>query len=57
MIIHNGVLPSQFFRKLLANSLNAKNWNWREFPYPEKIEKSVQFYKNVIDSRIQFIRR
>lgn len=41
---HQGI-PSQFLRKVLANSLQLEEWNWREYPYIEAIEESLKFYK------------
>ena len=44
IITHLGI-PSQFLRKILANSLNIENWNWRENPLIDKIEESIDFYQ------------
>ena len=46
VINHIGV-PSQFLRKILANSLNLDTWNWREFPYLENIEENIKFYQKI----------
>ncbi len=44
IMTHQGI-PSQFLRKVLANSLQLEEWNWREYPYIEAIEESLKFYK------------
>ena len=44
VIIDESGLPSQFLRKVLADSLGLSTWNWREFPYIDKLEESLQFY-------------
>ncbi len=44
VITHQG-LPSQFLRKVLADSLGISTWNWREFPYIENIENCIKFYR------------
>ena len=44
IITHQG-LPSQFLRKVLADSLGIVNWNWREYPCLEDMEKNLKFYK------------
>lgn len=46
VISHIGV-PSQFLRKIFANSLNLDTWNWREFPYLENIEENIKFYQKI----------
>lgn len=43
IITHQGV-PSQFLRKVLAESLGKNNWNWREYPLIDEIEKNLEFY-------------
>lgn len=45
IITHHGV-PSQFLRKVMADSLDIKEWNWREFPHQDAMEKCVKFYKD-----------
>ncbi len=55
IITHQG-LPSQFLRKVLAESLDMLNWNWRDSPMLDKIEESIQFYKNnpqVFDGHVE----
>lgn len=44
IITHQG-LPSQFLRRVLAESLGYKNWNWRENPLLDKIEDNIKFYQ------------
>lgn len=44
IITHQG-LPSQFLRKVLAESLGMDKWNWRENPLLDKIEESIKFYQ------------
>lgn len=46
-IINHQELPSQFLRKVVANSLNITTWNWREYPYFDKIDKTLRFYKEI----------
>lgn len=43
IITHQGV-PSQFLRKVLAESLGKNNWNWKEYPLIDEIEKNLEFY-------------
>lgn len=45
IMTHEGI-PSQFLRKVLADSLGIATWNWREAPYLDAIEKSLDFYEN-----------
>lgn len=47
VITHQGI-PSQFLRKILAENLNIKDWNWREAPYINKIEDSINFYRCIL---------
>lgn len=49
VIIHDEGLLSQFLRKILADSLGISKWNWRKFPYVEKIETCVHFYRTNSD--------
>lgn len=44
IITHQG-LPSQFLRKVLAETLGFEKWNWRENPLLDKIEESIRFYQ------------
>lgn len=44
VITHQGI-PSQFMRKVLADSLGIKEWNWRNYPMSEMIEKNIEFYQ------------
>lgn len=44
IITHQGI-PSQFLRKVLAESLGKNNWNWREYPLIDEIEKNLEFYE------------
>ena len=30
---------------VLANSLQKQEWNWREYPLIDVIEKNLEFYK------------
>lgn len=45
IMTHEGI-PSQFLRKVLADSMGIDNWNWREEPYFDAIEKSINFYNS-----------
>ena len=45
VIIHKGI-PSQFLRKVLADSMGVKDWNWRKSPYIDKLEECLYFYRN-----------
>lgn len=44
IITHQGI-PSQFLRKVLAESLGKSNWNWREYPLIDEIERNLEFYR------------
>lgn len=44
IMTHQGI-PSQFLRKILADSLNIKEWNWREYLCLDAIEENLKFYK------------
>lgn len=44
IITHEGI-PSQFLRMLLAKSQGIENWNWRDYPLIEIIEKNLKFYE------------
>ena len=44
IMTHEGI-PSQFLRKVLADSMGIVDWNWREAPYLDAIEMSLDFYK------------
>lgn len=44
VITHQG-LPSQFLRKVLAESLGFEKWNWRKNLLLDKIEESIKFYQ------------
>lgn len=44
IITHQGI-PSQFLRKVLADSLQKQEWNWRESPMIDKIEQNLKFYQ------------
>lgn len=44
IMTHQGI-PSQFLRMVLANSLQKQEWNWREYPLIDVIEKNLEFYK------------
>ena len=44
VITHEGI-PSQFLRMILAKSIGKNNWNWREYPLFDNIEKNIQFYQ------------
>lgn len=48
IITHQG-LPSQFLRKVLADSLGFEKWNWRENPLLDKIEESIRFYQGNVN--------
>ena len=43
VMTHQGI-PSQFLRKVLADSLNKTDWNWRENPFIDRIEENIKFY-------------
>lgn len=48
VITHDGI-PSQFLRKVLADSVGEKDWNWRKNPMIDSIEENIDFYnKNKI---------
>lgn len=51
-IINHQELPSQYLRKVIANSLNIDTWNWREYPYFDKIDKTLNFYKKIKKEKI-----
>ena len=57
VITHKQGLPSQFLRKVLADSLGEIGWNWREFPYIDKLESCLKFYEDNPDVLQQLIRR
>lgn len=44
IITHQGI-PSQFLRMLLARSQGIENWNWRDYPLVDELEKNLEFYK------------
>ena len=44
VMTHEGI-PSQFLRKVLADSMGISDWNWREAPHLDAIEKSLDFYR------------
>lgn len=45
VVFHSGV-PSQYFRKLLAEHLGLHyEWNWREYPFLDNMQKTIQFYR------------
>ena len=44
IMTHQGI-PSQFLRKVLADSLQKSEWNWREYPMVDAIEENLNFYK------------
>ena len=54
---HEEGLPSQFLRKVLADSLGVTGWNWREIPYIDKLEACLKFYEDNSDVLQQFMRR
>ena len=37
----NFVRPSQYFRKMVADKIGAKNWDWRKYPDKETMEKTL----------------
>lgn len=43
VITHQGI-PSQFLRKVLADSLGKTEWNWRTNPLIDEIKKNLEFY-------------
>ena len=40
-------LPSQFMRRWLAESQSTKDWNWREWPQPERVAELVRWMRTV----------
>ena len=44
VITHDGI-PSQFLRKVLAESKGIENWNWRKDPYLGSIIENINFYE------------
>ena len=44
IVTHQGI-PSQFLRRVFAESLGKDNWNWRECPLIDAIEDNLEFYK------------
>lgn len=44
VILHTGI-PSQFLRKVLADSKGISNWNWREDTCVENLKNTLEFYK------------
>lgn len=44
IMTHQGI-PSQFLRKVLAESLEKNNWNWREYPLIDTIKDNLKFYE------------
>jgi diadenosine tetraphosphate (Ap4A) HIT family hydrolase len=41
-LFNSGPLPSQYMRKLLADALNEKDWNWREAGREEHLLATLQ---------------
>lgn len=40
-------LPSQFFRRCIANQINMDEWNWKTEYYTENITKTLRAFKKI----------